>query len=72
MIFGGGAIKSGSLTIYNRWGEKVFETYDITIAWDGKRRNVLCNSGVFTYVLLGQCTVDGSEVYQKGNISLVR
>lgn len=37
------------LEIYNRWGEKVFETTDRFRGWDGKYRDLLSQDGVYIY-----------------------
>ncbi|CAN5399328.1 hypothetical protein BH09BAC5_BH09BAC5_01840 [soil metagenome] len=67
----GKCIKTIDLQIYNRWGEKVFETQDVSIGWDGTWRGVACEPAVFTYVLRGSL-LDGSDIDKKGNISLVK
>ena len=57
--------------IYDRWGEKVFETTTLDKGWDGTFRGKKMNNAVFVYYL--QVTfIDGSEVTQKGDITLVR
>ena len=58
-------------TIYNRWGEIVFETSDMTICWDGTWKGKDLNSAVFVYRLEG-ALINGEVVSQKGNISLIR
>ena len=42
-----------SMTIYNRWGETVFETEDPAIQWDGKHRDSgkVCTDGAYYYVI---------------------
>ncbi len=42
-----------SMTIYNRWGEPVFETEDPSIQWDGKHRDSgkVCTDGAYYYVI---------------------
>lgn len=57
--------------IYNRWGEKVFETNDKTIGWDGYYKNVLQEMEVYTYSVQAKF-VDGSSKQLKGNITLLR
>ncbi|MEO9532159.1 MAG: gliding motility-associated C-terminal domain-containing protein [Crocinitomicaceae bacterium] len=60
-----------TLSIYNRWGQKVFETSNKNICWDGTWKNKPLNSAVFVYVLEGYL-INGERVSQKGNISLIR
>lgn len=60
-----------SFKVYNRWGEKVFESGDQTICWDGTWKGKELNSAVFVYVLEGW-TPYGEQVHKKGNISLIR
>lgn len=59
------------LTVYNRWGQKVFETYDITNGWDGKFKGVPANRDVFIwscrYNFFGKLPKD-----EKGKVILLR
>ena len=64
-------MESMTFTIYNRWGEVVFETSDMNICWDGTWKGEELNSAVFVYILDGYL-INGEHVYQKGNISLIR
>ncbi len=59
-----------SFAVYNRNGEKVFETLDQNIGWDGSYKGDPANPGVFHWVLYYQL-VDGKKREQKGNITLV-
>lgn len=60
-----------SFYIYNRWGELVFETKDINIGWDGTYNGKSLNKAVFVYYV--EVTFnDGSEVIQKGDITLMK
>ncbi len=45
------AYQSYNFSIYNRWGEKVFESDAVTKAWDGTYQNSPCMDGVYVYVL---------------------
>ncbi len=59
------------LTIYDRWGGKVFYTDDITHWWDGTKNGTPMNTGVYVY----RATVtllDGTKEELKGNVTLVR
>ena len=37
------------LTIFNRWGNIIWESYSATASWDGTYNNMLCPDGVYTY-----------------------
>ncbi|MBS1651673.1 MAG: gliding motility-associated C-terminal domain-containing protein [Bacteroidetes bacterium] len=67
----GKCLESLTLMIYNRWGEKVFETNDINIGWDGTYKGELLNTAVFVYRLEGK-THDGNGYTMKGNVTLIR
>ena len=58
-------------TIYNRWGEKVFETTNPQEGWDGTYRFKPLNTAVFAYVV-STTFMDGSETSLSGTITLVK
>lgn len=58
-------------SIYNRWGQKVFETNNILDDWDGKYNGGDCESGVYYYIVKGK-DIKGDEAMFKGDISLLR
>lgn len=64
-------IKDLTFAIYNRWGEKVFETTDITKGWDGIFRGEKMNSDVFAYTVHAIFT-NKEEVLKYGSITLLR
>ena len=39
------------LMIFNRWGEKLFESSDLSKPWDGKYKNTIVPPGVYEYIL---------------------
>jgi gliding motility-associated-like protein len=45
------AYQSYDFSIFNRWGEKVFESDAVNKAWDGTYHNAPCMDGVYVYVL---------------------
>lgn len=67
----GNCIVTMSFMLFDRWGEKVFETEDKTICWDGKLKDKAMNPGVYYYYLYA-ATSDGQTVEQKGSISLIK
>lgn len=67
----GRCISTFNLQIFDRWGEKVFETSSITDGWDGTYRGQKMNTGVFVYKADG-VSIDGQSFSMKGNITLIR
>ncbi|MFH0895942.1 MAG: gliding motility-associated C-terminal domain-containing protein [Bacteroidota bacterium] len=70
LVYGKG-IKELTLVIYDRWGEKVFETTDQNKGWDGTFRSKPMDPAVFAYYLKATL-VNDEAVERKGNITLVR
>jgi gliding motility-associated-like protein len=59
------------LAIYDRWGERVFETRSTDVGWDGSFRGKELDPGVFAYYL--EVTCYNKVVFvKKGNITLIR
>ncbi len=67
----GQGIKTLDFVIFDRWGEKVFETTDNTQYWDGKFKGKEMPVDVYAYHLKATMN-DGRIINKKGNISLVR
>ncbi len=57
--------------IYDRWGEKVFETFDISVPWDGTFKGVALTPDVYSYYLKVRCT-GGEDLIKTGNISILK
>jgi gliding motility-associated-like protein len=57
--------------VYNRWGEKVFETNDLNKGWDGMYKGKQADIGVFGWYLKVKC-INGEEAFKKGNVTLIR
>lgn len=67
----GQGIKEMDFIVYDRWGEKVFESFDKDIGWDGTFRGEKMNEGVFMYYLVGTY-LDGTSFKLKGDVTLLR
>ncbi len=67
----GNCIKTMDFRIFNRWGEKVFESTDHSMGWDGTYRGKAADTDVFVYYLKAE-TVTGKKYNTKGNITLMR
>jgi gliding motility-associated-like protein len=59
------------LTIYDRWGEKLFETDNVKKGWDGLYKGKQLDQGVYGYYMTFKCN-NGQESFKKGNITLMR
>lgn len=67
----GSCFDSFSFLIFDRWGEKVFETQNISSTWDGTYRGKFLDPGVFVYSI-NATLFNGEIVSKKGNITLIR
>lgn len=57
--------------IYDRWGEKVFETTDMNKGWDGTYKGRKCDPAVYVYYIDATC-ITKDKYIKKGNITLIR
>jgi gliding motility-associated-like protein len=64
-------VEQFKLSIFNRWGEKVFETDNINTCWDGTFKGSNSPSGVYAYNL-SLLQLDGAIVNKTGTIMLVK
>ena len=67
----GNSIEEMHFVIFNRWGEKIFETKDISEGWDGKVNGKIVSPDVFGYYVEIKC-FGGEEYLMKGNVTLIR
>jgi gliding motility-associated-like protein len=67
----GNCISQLRYSIYNRWGDLVFSTEDISICWDGTYKGKSCQTGVYAYSLVVTKT-NGETIVQSGNLTLIK
>jgi gliding motility-associated-like protein len=67
----GNCIVSFNYVVFNRWGEKVFESNDQSNCWDGKYKDKPLNSGVFAFKF-SALLQNGQSIEQSGNLTLIR
>ncbi|NDC41482.1 MAG: gliding motility-associated C-terminal domain-containing protein, partial [Chitinophagia bacterium] len=65
-----GEAKLNHFRIYNRWGNLVFETTDITKGWDGNYNGTPQPFGVYVYDI--EAVAAGRIVSKHGNVTLIR
>jgi len=70
----GGCITDLDFIVYDRWGNKIFETQDQNIGWDGTYKGQPMNTGTYVYYLQAVTSKNGvpGNVTKKGNVTLVR
>ena len=67
----GFGISKMQFIIWNRWGQKVFETNNRLQGWDGKVKGVVQPMDVYAYTLSIEF-FDGKKTTKKGDITLIR
>ncbi|MDB5282071.1 MAG: domain containing protein [Bacteroidota bacterium] len=67
----GNEISNLYFAIYDRWGQRVFESRDITKGWDGTFKGKKMDAAVFGYYAEGACP-SGEKFLKKGNVTLIR
>ena len=59
------------MSIFNRWGEKLYETTDLNKGWDGKANGTDCQQDVYVYHV--EITSFEDKLYKfDGTVTLLR
>jgi len=65
-----------AITIFDRWGRKIFESPNPYFCWDGTYQETIIDSQVFVYFITAKHfdsdTNQVKKITKKGNISLIR
>ena len=66
-------MKEFELIVYNRWGEQLFISQDISTGWDGNNQETgkKLPEGPYVYSLKGT-TIDEEKIDLNGIINLIR
>ena len=77
MVSGKGLGLINHMTVFNRWGEIVYEAHyipanDASYGWDGTYKGQILEPDVFMYVIEVACETQGGVFKLHGDISLVR
>lgn len=73
-----GAVMAGidvydfELNIYNRWGEKVFQSYDISVPWDGTYQGQIVPAGVYTWTIRAKNAINDASYEYNGYLNVMR
>jgi gliding motility-associated-like protein len=71
-VGGGEAVTNFSLTIFNRWGTKVFTTKNISEGWNGTLQNKPQPTGAYIYQVEYKDATTNETFRMKGTVLLVR
>jgi gliding motility-associated-like protein len=66
----GFGIAEVKLIIFNRWGEKIFESNGENVGWDGKNKGQLCEQGVYIYQAEVKA-MSGQVIIKTGHVTLL-
>jgi gliding motility-associated-like protein len=58
--------------VYNRFGQKVWQTNNLSGRWDGSYRNADCEIGTYYYYFRYRCLEDNKEYILRGDLVLTR
>ncbi|MBK8497239.1 MAG: PKD domain-containing protein [Flavobacteriales bacterium] len=64
--------KAMSMTVFNRWGERLWESTRLTEPWDGKYGGGVVQDGVYVYLLKYVGVCDPEEREMIGHVTVVR
>lgn len=59
-------------SVYDRWGQMVFESTSSSVGWDGNFKGQPLSAGVYVYYLVSVSPFTGESYSLKGNITLTR
>jgi len=61
-----------NVTIYNRWGEPVFESRNAEVGWDGRFQGNIVQDGVYVWKIVTKRLRDDSKVIRQGHLTIIR
>ena len=64
--------KSYNMQIYNRWGELVFQTTDISTGWDGRFIGEKVQDGTLTWVINFKDKLSDKKYTYKGHLNIIK
>lgn len=71
LLVEGNCIVKMTFQIFDRWGEKVFESTDKGFGWDGNYKGHAAETGIYVYQLKATL-VTGVEIVKKGDVAIIR
>ncbi|WP_165779276.1 choice-of-anchor L domain-containing protein [Brumimicrobium salinarum] len=60
------------IKIFNRWGEKIYESHDVDFEWDGRYRNKVVRDGTYVWKIEYRTIHDEATRLKTGHINVLR
>jgi gliding motility-associated-like protein len=70
LVYGTG-ISNFEMTIFDRWGEKLFVSKDQLTGWDGSYKGQVCKNDVYPYLVKFKA-LDGKVITRTGHVTLMK
>jgi gliding motility-associated-like protein len=67
-----GIVSLEYFSIYNKWGQLVFTTKDISKGWDGTMNGMTQSTSVFVWMVKAKDELTGEYIQKKGTVLLIR
>ena len=64
-------VKQFTFLIFNRWGQKIFETADMGKGWDGSYNGIDQPADIYVWII-SIINTDGRKESIKGTVALIR
>ncbi len=65
-------VEAYQLSVYNRWGARVFSTSNIKVGWDGTIGGITSDIGTYFFQCKLKCRNKKNDVFLKGEVILLR
>ncbi|MFZ5551559.1 MAG: gliding motility-associated C-terminal domain-containing protein [Bacteroidota bacterium] len=67
----GEGVEEMTLYIFNRWGEVIFESNDVSKKWNGTFKGEKCENGVYVYKVVARNKMTNQFFEKTGHVTLV-
>lgn len=64
-------LKKATWTIYNKWGQQVYQGNAIEEGWDGSFEGIRAKKGIYLYLIEAK-SKRGKKLYKQGTLHLMR
>jgi gliding motility-associated-like protein len=61
-----------SMSVFNRWGEVIWQSKDPSVSWDGTYKNIPVQAGSYTWVIKVGLVNNDDVITLRGNLNLLR